>query len=100
MLSRLSSLDTYPYYYTIMASFNAKRISQKHTFAEEGKLSNVLCRVVFSLCKVIRKKKEKSCSVFRVIITFNLHCEFLGFFKLDNKLYVFRLFCANHKDRN
>ena len=106
MVSRLSSLDTYPYYYSVMASFNAKRTSRKRIFAEEGKLSYVLSSFVFSHCRVIsfsqldKKLKVRSCSVFCVIIKFNLHCEFLGFFKLDNNLYVFRLFCLNHKDRN
>ena len=59
VLSRLLSLDTYPYYYTIMASFNAKRTSQKRTFAEEGKLCNVLCSFVFSLCRVISFSQTK-----------------------------------------
>lgn len=34
-VSRLSSLDTRPYYYTGMASCNEKRTSRKRTFAEE-----------------------------------------------------------------
>ena len=78
MVSRLSSLDTYPYY-SVMASFNAKRTSRKRIFAEEGKLSYVLSSFVFSLCRVIsfsqldKKLKVRSCSVFRVIIKFNLH---------------------------
>lgn len=50
VVNRVSSLDTYPYYYSIMASFNAKRTSRKRIFAEEGKLSYVLSSFVFSLC--------------------------------------------------
>lgn len=48
-VSRLSSLDTRPYYYTGMASCNEKRTSRKRTFAEEGKLSTLFCRFVCSL---------------------------------------------------